>query len=249
MAGVVRFLSISGSRQFRAGQLALRNQAALESPDSAHSARPDRITLNHHGTIIESGTMTTLKNDNFLRHEAWAIARALMDQFDVNDPETGIVAGIVRDPAKNVPSSYQPISSLNDNKEPINYINVRLEPGGLIYEGDNQNNGFYFFDEIPPGEYTVIFNAENYLNDSAVVTVEKNKSVFADIMMILVPNYDTPQVLTNFPADGSEWVSNLTDIIIEFDIMMDTTSTQNAFTVSPSATGNFNWEHYIGLTF
>ena len=51
-----------------------------------------------------------LKNNEYLRHEAWAIARSMLEYFNGGTLTTGIVAGIVRDPLINVPASYQPIS-------------------------------------------------------------------------------------------------------------------------------------------
>lgn len=182
-----------------------------------------------------------LKNDDYLRHDAWAITRALMDHFNVDEPETGIVAGIVRDPAKNVPSSYQPISSLNDSKKPVNYINVRLEPGGMIYEGDNQNNGYYMFDELEPGNYKLYFETEYYEHDSADVVISANRSVFAYKNLNEIPDYNTPNILSIFPEDNTIDFSTRDTIEIMFDQRMDRTTTEQAFALSPGVSGKLFW--------
>ncbi len=191
-----------------------------------------------------------LKNDSYLKHEAWAIARSFLQYFKVAGFTNGIAAGILRDELETVPASYQPISSTNDRYKPLNNIKVRLEPGGKTYTGDQFNNGFYFFDNVTPGNYKLYFDYEKMKTDSASVVVKANESVFADKLMILNPILDPPVIVNYSPADNINEVSNITDIVLEFNIRMNVTETQQAITISPGVAGNYKWENdYKKVTF
>ncbi|MFA5803282.1 MAG: Ig-like domain-containing protein [Melioribacteraceae bacterium] len=191
-----------------------------------------------------------LKNESYLKHEAWAIARAFLQYFKVAGFPNGIAAGILRDELETVPASYQPISSTNDRYKPLNKIKVRLEPGGKTYAGDEFNNGYYFFDNLTPGNYKLYFDYEKMKTDSASVVVKANESVFIDKLMILNPILDPPKVLSYSPADSVNEVSNTAPIVIDFDIRMNTIETQNAFSISPAVTGSFKWDtDFKKLTF
>lgn len=186
---------------------------------------------------------TRLKNDSYLRHEAWAIARAFLEHYAAGQLETGIVAGILRDPNESVPSSYQPISGTNDNKLPLKGIRVTLKPSGRVYDGDDFGNGYYMFDYVEPGDHTLIFEAEDYKTDSTTVTVVANESVFADYFMELVPNENAPKITASSPETGGEGLSTLTEIVVDFDIRMNQSVTQQAFTINPDVNGEFTWEN------
>ena len=204
--------------------------------------------LNMPGTLTEGSmhdyTPETwrLKNESYLKHEAWAIARAYLPYFLGGTFPTGIVAGILRDEKETVPASYKPISSTNDRFKPLNQIKVRMEPGGRIYNGDNYNNGFYFFDKVTPGNYKLYFEAENMKNDSASVVVYADESVFADKLMTLKPILDPPVIVSSTPSNNLTEVSNVTDIVIQFNIRMNTSVTQNAVTISPAVSGSYKWD-------
>lgn len=183
-----------------------------------------------------------LKNSEYLRHEAWAITRSMLEYFGGGTLTNGIVAGILRDPYENVPSSYQPLTELGDTKKPLNNVHVVLEPGGLVYNGDDQNNGYFFFENITPGNYKVYLEAEDYALDSANVTVTANRSVFVYRNLLLVPNENNPNVIATIPANGVDEVSNAANIEITFDIRMDASSTESAFSITPVVDGTFSWK-------
>ncbi|MCK5087666.1 MAG: Ig-like domain-containing protein, partial [Melioribacteraceae bacterium] len=93
-----------------------------------------------------------------------------------------------------------------------------------------------------PGQYKVYMEAEDYAIDSATVTVTAHQSVFADKFMNLIPNPNVPNILGNSPEAGSTEVSNLVNIEIDFDIRMDESSAESAFSIMPSVAGEFSWE-------
>lgn len=184
-----------------------------------------------------------LKNDSYLKHEAWAIARAFLQYFKAAGFTNGIAAGILRDELEIVPASYQPISSTNDRYKPLNKIKVRLEPGGRSYTGDEFNNGYYFFDGVTPGNYKLYFDYEKMKTDSASVVVKANESVFVDKLMILNPILDPPAIVNYSPADSLNEVSNVSNIVFEFDIRMNTIETVSAIKILPTVAGSFKWEN------
>ena len=183
-----------------------------------------------------------LKNEEYLRHEAWAITRSLLTHFSGGAYSTGNLAGILRDPFVSVPSTYKPIAELNDSKKAVNNVKATLEPGGMVYNGDDQNNGYYFFENLTPGVYTLYYEAENYALDSASVTITANKSTFLNTNLALVPNENNPTVVSTVPTNLTTDFSNSSNIEVQFDINMDATSTEAAFSITPSVDGTFSWE-------
>ncbi len=200
--------------------------------------------LNMPGTLSEGSfhdyipESFRLMNQAYKKHEAWAIAKAFISYFNLQQITTGMVAGIVRDPEQTV--DYPAITSKHDNIKPVNNIKVILEPGDKIYNGDSNNNGFFMFDSLAPGQYKLIYECENYIKDSSVVTVEANKTVFADKNLL----YDTtiaPQIIAHSPQNTSDSISAGTSIQITFDRTMNKESVENAFSISPNASGKFTW--------
>jgi N-acetylmuramoyl-L-alanine amidase len=184
-----------------------------------------------------------LKNSGYLRHEAWAITRSMLEHFDAGTLPNGNIGGILRDAIENIPSSYQAISSLGDTKKPLNHVKVTLQPGNIVYNGDDENNGYYFFDNISPGSYTLFLEAEDYSLDSANITVLANQSIFVHKNLSLVPNENNPNVVSSYPANNGVEVSNIANIEIQFDVQMDKTTTEAAFSITPEVAGTFSFEN------
>jgi N-acetylmuramoyl-L-alanine amidase len=212
--------------------------------------------LNMPGTLSEGSfhdyTPETwrLKNESYLKHEAWGIARAFLQYFKGGNFPKGIAAGILRDELESVPASYSPLSGTKDNFKPVNGAKVTLIPGGRTYTTDNFNNGYYFFDEVVPGNYKLIFEYDKMKTDTLAVTVKANESVFTDKAMILNPILDPPAIVNSSPADNLTEVSNITNIVMEFSIRMNTDVTQNAVSILPSVAGSYKWDtNYKILTF
>ncbi len=189
-----------------------------------------------------------LKNNSYLKHEAWAIARSFLQYYNAGTFSKGIIAGIVRDLLETVPSSYSPIG--NDVNKPLNKVKVKLEPGERVCNGDEFNNGFYLFDEVEPGNYQLIFEVDKMRPDTVSVTAIANTSVFKDRLLTLNPILDPPQIISYTPADSVNEVSNVSPIEIEFDIRMNADETQKAFSITPAVTGSIKWDtDFKKLTF
>ena len=182
-----------------------------------------------------------LRNIEYREHESWALARSFADFFDTGNFTTGTIAGIVRNPEKKF--EYYAIPGTNDDKKPIDNIKVTLFPDSVVYYGDEHNNGFYMFDSLQPGEYKLIFEAEEFYKDSATVTVAANKSSFAD--KFLYYDESIPPVVVSHEPDIEPTDSVLANAAIKvtFSRFMDPSKTETAFTISPETDGVFKWEN------
>ena len=99
------------------------------------------------------------------------------------------------------------------------------------------------FDNLEPGQYQLIVEANDYTSDTVAVNIIANRSVFANRNLELVPNLNTPNIITSSPSNQSNEVSTLSEIVVEFDIRMNRQLTQNAFSIEPQIDGEFRWEN------
>ncbi|MCU7497347.1 MAG: T9SS type A sorting domain-containing protein [Ignavibacteria bacterium] len=213
------------------------------------------VGLKMPGTLSESSfhdyipESWRLRNQAYLKHEAWAIAKAFLAYWGKPPLTTGIIAGILRDPDLGV--SYTSLT-LQDAKKPVNSIKVTLKPADalntmepVVYEGDNLNNGFFMFDELTPGQYKLYYEAPGYFRDSSTVTVQASKNTFADKdLLSTVP----PFVVSVSPASGDSIYPGKEDIVISFSRAMNKASVESAISVSPKAPLTFTWSSEKNLT-
>ena len=202
--------------------------------------------LNMPGTLSEGSfhdyvpESWRLRNQAYDKHEAWAIAKAFISYFNLTPINTGLIAGIIRDPEQKV--NYYSIPSTHDDIKPINNIKVTLQPGNKVYQGDNFNNGFYLFDSLAPGNYKIFYQAKDYTTDSSTVIVSANKTVFSDKYLL----FDTtiaPVVLSHLPSSSVDSVSPNSKIKITFNRIMNKEVTESSFSISPDVNGTFSWEN------
>lgn len=106
-----------------------------------------------------------LMNNAYRKMEAYAIRDAFLQYYQVPTDTLGTIAGIVSERRTN---------------RLINYVKVRLLPMDSVYTGDRFNNGFYLFDGLPPGTYTIRFETPGFLVDSLQVTLGAHTTVFVD---------------------------------------------------------------------
>jgi N-acetylmuramoyl-L-alanine amidase len=166
-----------------------------------------------------------LMNMEYKKSEAYAIRNAFMEYFGVPKDTLGIVAGIVNDVSIG---------------KPVNYVRVILEPLGLVYNGDFFNNGYYFFDKLQAGDYTVIFETEGYGKQSLPVTVTRGDIKFVDIRTSNI----TPATITQSSVrDGDSTISATANFDFTFSKIMDRTSVQNSISFEPPVTCRFTWSN------
>ena len=190
-----------------------------------------------HDYIPESFRLTNL---GYRKHEAVSFLRSWIRYFNTSPLIYGTVAGIVRDPIKNV--AYTWLSAQPDDaKMAVNNITVRLEPGGRIYQGDANHNGFFFFDSVASGDYTLHVSAPGYAPDSALVSAKANQANFCDFFAI---NTAPPHIASYTPADPGDSVRISTEVTIRFTNTMSTAKTEGAFHITPPVEGVFTWQDY-----
>ena len=165
-----------------------------------------------------------LMNNHYRKMEAYAIRNGIMEYFGVPPDTLCIIAGIIKDMTSN---------------NPINYLNVKILPIDSTYTGDRYNNGFYMFDKLVAGNYKIIYEAPNYLPDSAFVTINKGEIKFIDKTLI---NFIPPVATSNFKT-GDTTVSVTSYFDFTFTKPMDTASVRQAFKITPNVEGSFSWSN------
>ncbi len=164
-----------------------------------------------------------LMNDDYRKMEAYAIRKAFMQYFFAPADTFGIIAGIQTDIAGGAA---------------INQTRVRLLPAGRLYAGDSYNNGFFMFDSLPPGTYTVRFETPGYRPDSVQLAVAPGATVFADRTL---ESFAAPRVVLSSPADGDTSFTPTMPVDLYFSRVMDTASVRAAFLIAPPVTGTLTW--------
>jgi len=107
-----------------------------------------------------------LKNHEYLKNYAWAIAKTLCAYYQTGGFTVGRIGGIVND-----------IKTGN----PINGITVNASPGTKSYTGDDLFNGFYALDSLVPGTYDLTFSKDGYISKTIQVVIEANTYTKLDI--------------------------------------------------------------------
>ena len=200
---------------YNLGVLNGTNMPAELSEGSFHSTQPETRRL---------------MNTEYRKLEAYALRDAMIRYWQVTTPiTTGIIEGIVTDPVKPA------------NAQGVNYVKMTLNPINRVYNGDHYSNGFYMFDNVPPGTYTLVFEADGYGTSTQSVTVAAGAVRRYDITAIdLVP----PVVLTSTLANGSAISLGNTSFDLTFSKNMNTASVQTNLSFSPAATSvNFVWSN------
>ncbi len=181
-----------------------------------------------------------LKNSAYLKHEAWAFVKAYISYFNLTTLPYGEIAGIARDKDEIVDYFY--LSGTLDKYKPTNLVKAVLMPNNIVYNGDSYNNGFFFFDRVQPGDYSLIIEAENYEKDTVQVSVNAGQTTFADQFLIAKPDYSVPVVLSYSPSQ-TEDVRLDENIVLNFNVKMNEVSTTQAFSIFPNITGTYTWEN------
>jgi N-acetylmuramoyl-L-alanine amidase len=169
-----------------------------------------------------------LMNAEYKKLEAYALRDAMMRYWQVTTPvTTGIIEGIVTDPIKPA------------NAQGVNYVKMTLNPINRVYNGDRYSNGFYMFDNVPPGSYTLVFEADGYGTLSQPVTVVAGAVRRYDITAIDI----VPPVVVNSTLESVVSLGN-TSFDLTFSKIMNPASVQTNLSFSPAATSvNFVWSN------
>ncbi|MEA3500271.1 MAG: N-acetylmuramoyl-L-alanine amidase, partial [Candidatus Marinimicrobia bacterium] len=178
-----------------------------------------------------------LLNLDYRKKEAWALAQSFVDFYNTTPYGIRHIAGLVRDDYETV--SYYSLSSADDQK-PIDNITATLTPGNIVYNGDSNKNGFFFFDSLAPGTYQIKVEASGYHSDSATVIVGSNFFNFKDFYL---SSNIPPTLLSNVPANGDSSFPAWDPIELNFSKPIDTSSANSSITILPNIPLEFSWEN------
>ena len=165
-----------------------------------------------------------LLNNDYHKMEAYAIRNAFMQYFGVPSDTRCIIAGIQTDVAGGAP---------------ISLSRVRLLPPNRVYTGDAFRNGFYMFDSLQAGSYTVRFETPGYRTDSARVTLAPGATLFVDRTL---ESTGFPVVVSTSPVNNDTAVNPTLPLVIGFSTRMDTGTVRAAFSITPPVAGIVSWD-------
>lgn len=180
-----------------------------------------------------------LRNDDYLHHESWAFLRAFIEFYNSTPVNHGIIAGVVRDTLQTPTWYFKP--GTRDENLPVNGANITLTPGNRIYQVDDLNNGFFFFDSLSPGEYNLHFDGPaGYYKDSLLVSVTPNKTTLADVYL-QTDTTKAPEILGMMP-DLADSIPVNQEFTFTFSMPMNPDSVQKAIEFIPEAALNYQWD-------
>ena len=154
-----------------------------------------------------------LLNNDYRKNEAYGILNGFLEYYGVPFDSVGVIAGTQ-------------VDKTNGNK-PVNNAVVRLLPLNKVYNGDTFNNGFFFFDSLPSGSYSVLFQTPGFPLDTVKVTIIGS----------------TSPVSSTQPAANEIGVSRSKVISLTFINPMDTAKVRSAFSITPNIEGVIAWSN------
>jgi len=152
-----------------------------------------------------------LMNNDYRKNEAYGILNGFLEYYGVPFDTLGVIAGTQVDKAT--------------GNKPLDNIIVRLLPSNRVYSGDNYHNGFFFFDSLPSGNYSVLFQTPGYPLDTVKLPISSSKN----------------PVSSTQPNANEVSVSRSKIISITFLNPMDTAKVRSAFSISPAVDGVIAW--------
>jgi N-acetylmuramoyl-L-alanine amidase len=99
-------------------------------------------------------------------------------------------------------------------------------------------NGFFYFENLPPGNHTLTVTAAGYDPYSTQVTMLDTFFTFIDPLMI---SSTPPYIISTTPEPNDSIYPGVDNIIIQFSRPMDKASVENNLNISPSAGLSYSW--------
>ncbi len=191
--------------------------------------------------------MDRLLNLEYRKQEAWNILYAMEEYFQLPGSEDyGNISGIIRDSLLKKDNYNIPESP--DGYEVVNNAVVELLETGEKYMVDDLNTGYYYFDSLAPGNYKLVFSAQDYFNDTVSVNVESHSFTYHN-HWLEADKTMPPKISGTDPVDG-EQIECYDPVSISFNMNMDSASVANAFSIEPHVEGRFTWdEDYLTVSF
>lgn len=193
------------------------------------------------GTLSEGGFHTNPRqnqlnmNAKWKRLEAYSLFWSFLEYKEIQRPFVGITTGIISDIESTLPINGA-IVSINGQVDTTDTYESLFH----LYSNDpNQlRNGFYFFEDLPPGTFEITVQAEGFEPYSSMVTIQDTFFTFKDIQLVSnVP----PTLAESNPAQGDSIYLGVQNIGLRFSRPMDRTSFESTMTLNPPAQISFAW--------
>ena len=173
-------------------------------------------------------------NTDYTRMLAYSMFWTILDNFDLDRPYPGILAGIITDAETGIR-----INGVTVEVNGQSYTTGSYESQFYQYSSnpDELHNGFYFFENLPDSSYEVVVSAEGYYTDTLMVT---DMSVdFVTFLDILMAPSTPPYIAESNPAEGDSMFAAWRNPSITFSRTMDQASVEAAFSIDPVTAGSF----------
>lgn len=174
-------------------------------------------------------------NDKWKRLEAKTMFWTILKYHNIQRPFAGTVVGIVKDI-----ESGQAINGATVTLDGQTYTTDTWASLFYKYSSDTTllRNGFYYFENIPPGTNQLQVNAAGYEPYTVNVTTADTFFTFQDINMIsTIP----PKIVSTVPVQNDSIYPGMQNILINFSRPMDKSNAQSNIFISPAATATFTW--------
>ncbi|MHB1049913.1 MAG: Ig-like domain-containing protein [Bacteroidota bacterium] len=148
-----------------------------------------------------------LLNNHYRKGEAYALYNGFVEYYNIPYDTLGIVCGTQK-----------------NGTVPINNIVVRLLPLNKVYNGDTFNNGYFMFDSLPSGNYSIVYETPGYAQD----TVNFTMSAVGRIVEML-------------PNNGAKTIPRDTVLTFNFLEPIDTALVRSSFSIVPALPGVISW--------
>ena len=174
-------------------------------------------------------------NSEYQRLMGYTLFWSILKHQNVDRPQVHICTGIVRDA-----ESGQAINGATVTIGNQTYITDTWESLFHQYTENHSSyrNGFYFLEDIPGGNWTVIASADGYDPDTVAVTAVDTFFTFKDIELVPAT---APYIIHTIPWAGVTDFPAWDPIQIDFNRPMNHVSTEAAFHLNPETAGSFSW--------
>ncbi len=184
-----------------------------------------------------------LLNREYKQLEAWHFFRAFCQFYGGSPGTQGKIAGTVKDSYRKV-SAYPVPANSKEQWLPVNGARVTLQPGDRHYTTDPLNNGFYLFDNLERGLYSLTFEADKYVKQ-VVDTLRVDSARVTYYLCRLDQDRSDPLKVEDYgPKPGTGGVvAASSDVVFHFNFEIDTATFREAFLLEPAAEGTFVYDN------
>lgn len=186
-------------------------------------------------------------NDDYKRLESFAAFQAILQYRGLSLPAQNFVTGMVYNSENQQPLNGAKITVSAEGVEPVSYITDSYD--SLFYKyTKNPNlihNGFFMFENLPAGEYTITYEAEGFETVTNKITTAAGGATSADYITFADQALTNimPAVVSTISVDNLEAVESYDPLTITFSRNMDRASVEQAFSIDNDAQVALSWDN------